>query len=66
MATRKVWEKGFRQSVRHLKAGDVVVLHDGIKRWHGATKNIWFQHIATTTDKAEWLKPEEDAVYNLL
>ena len=39
-----------------LKAGDVIVTHDGVKHWHGATKDSWFEHIAITAGKPEWLK----------
>ncbi|GEO08262.1 cupin domain-containing protein [Segetibacter aerophilus] len=46
-----------------LRAGDVIVTHDGIKHWHGATKDSWFEHIAITAGKPEWLEPVDDITY---
>ncbi|MCL0329839.1 cupin domain-containing protein [Apilactobacillus xinyiensis] len=46
-----------------LKPGDVVVTHDGVKHWHGATKDSWFAHIAITAGKPEWLSPVSDDEY---
>lgn len=50
---------------QRLKAGDVVDIAEGVKHWHGATKDSWFQHIAThvaTTGEQsnEWLEPVSD------
>ena len=42
-----------------VKAGDVIVTHGEAKHWHGATKDSWFSHIATTAGKPEWLVPVE-------
>ncbi|MGR3741149.1 cupin domain-containing protein [Companilactobacillus sp. DQM5] len=57
-------EKG--KPAQLLKPGDVVVTHDGIKHWHGATKNSWFEHLAITTGTPEWLEPVTDEIYNNL
>lgn len=48
---------------RHLVPGDVVVTHDGVKHWHGATKDSWFSHIAITAGTPEWLEEVSDAQY---
>lgn len=35
-----------------------------IKHWHGATKDSWFEHIAITAGKPEWLEePVDDKTY---
>jgi cupin superfamily acireductone dioxygenase involved in methionine salvage len=47
-----------------LKAGDVIVIYDGVKHWHGATKDSWFQHIAITAGTPEWLEPVDNETYN--
>jgi quercetin dioxygenase-like cupin family protein len=49
-----------------LKAGDVIVTHDGVKHWHGAAKDSWFVHIAITAGTPEWLEPVEDKIYSQL
>lgn len=56
----------------HLQPGDVVDIPEGVKHWHGATKDSWFQHIATHiaventkpgSAPNEWLEPVDDAQY---
>jgi len=49
-----------------LKKGDTVVTKDGIKHWHGAKKDSWFEHIAITAGPPEWLEPVEDDYYDSL
>lgn len=51
------------QPARLLKPGDVVVTHDGVKHWHGATKDSWFSHIAITAGTPEWLEAVSDTDY---
>lgn len=46
-----------------LVTGDVVVTHKGIKHWHGATKDSWFEHLAITAGNSEFLEPVTDEVY---
>jgi quercetin dioxygenase-like cupin family protein len=41
------------KAAQFLKAGYVIVTHDGVKHWHGATKDSWFEHIAITAGKPE-------------
>ena len=57
-------EKG--QEARRLKVGDVVVTKDGIKHWHGATKDSWFSHVAITAGTPEWLEAVDDEAYGKL
>lgn len=51
------------EAPRLLKRGDVVITHDGIKHWHGATKNSWFSHVAVTSGQAEWYEEVSDDYY---
>lgn len=60
------WYQEEGQPARKLHPGDVVVTHDGVKHWHGATKDSWFSHIAITAGTPEWLEPVTDAEYNAL
>ena len=46
-----------------LRQGDVVVIEDGIKHWHGATADSWFSHVAITAGQAEWLEEVSDQDY---
>lgn len=53
-----------------LKAGDVVNIPAGVKHWHGAAPNDWFQHIAISVpgedDRTEWLEAMSDEDYSRL
>ncbi|MBT2656002.1 cupin domain-containing protein [Bacillus sp. ISL-18] len=60
------WYQEDGQPAQLLKAGDVIVTHDGVKHWHGATKDSWFVHIAITTGTPVWLEPVDDETYNQL
>lgn len=60
------WYQEEGQPARKLHPGDVVVTHDGVKHWHGATKDSWFSHLAITAGTPEWLEPVTDAQYNAL
>lgn len=60
------WYQEEGNPAQHLKAGDVVVTHDGVKHWHGATRDSWFSHIAITAGKPEWLEPVSDEWFNQL
>jgi len=60
------WYQEEGKPAQFLKAGDVIVTHDGVKHWHGATKDSWFEHIAITAGTPEWLEPVNDEWYNNL
>ncbi|WP_412989368.1 cupin domain-containing protein [Pediococcus siamensis] len=60
------WYQEEGKPARKLHPGDVVVTHDGVKHWHGATKDSWFSHIAITAGTPEWLEPVTDEQYNAL
>lgn len=58
------WYQEDGKEAQHLKSGDVIVIKDGVKHWHGATKDSWFTHIAITAGSSEWLEEVTDEVYN--
>ena len=51
------------KSAQLLRQGDVVVIADGVKHWHGATANSWFSHVAITAGQAQWLEEVSDQDY---
>ncbi|MDT2598402.1 cupin domain-containing protein [Enterococcus hulanensis] len=60
------WYQEEDQPAQFLKAGDVIVTHDGVKHWHGAAQDSWFEHIAITAGTPEWLEPVNDEWYEKL
>ena len=58
------------QEVRQLAPGDVVNIHPGVKHWHGAKTNTWFQHISIEVPgenrSTQWCEPVTDEVYDNL
>ena len=64
------WYQEWGQPARRLKPGDVVNIPTGVKHWHGATKDSWFQHIAIAVPGEEcgneWLEPVSDEEYSKL
>ncbi|QVI35692.1 LytTR family transcriptional regulator [Lacticaseibacillus chiayiensis] len=57
------WYQAAGEPARLLHPGDVVTIHEGIKHWHGATKDNWFSHVAITKGTSEWLEPVSDQAY---
>lgn len=57
------WYQEEGKEAQFLTAGDVIVTHDGVKHWHGAAKDSWFEHIAITAGTPEWLEPVTDDIY---
>jgi quercetin dioxygenase-like cupin family protein len=53
-------------SAQFLKPGDVVKIPEGVKHWHGATKDSWFSHLAISKGETEWLEPVTDDQYELV
>lgn len=60
------WYQEAGQPAQLLTPGSVVVTHDGVKHWHGVTKDSWFSHVAITTGTPEWLEAVSDEDYNQL
>ncbi|MBQ6248307.1 MAG: cupin domain-containing protein, partial [Kiritimatiellae bacterium] len=55
------------EKAREMKPGDTVNIPAGVKHWHGAAPDGWFQHIALevpgTGTSNDWLEPVDDAAY---
>lgn len=60
------WYQEEGKPAQLLKPGDVVAIHEGVKHWHGATKDSWFSHIAITKSESEWCEPVSDEEYDQL
>ncbi|MBS9334687.1 cupin domain-containing protein [Fructobacillus sp. M1-13] len=60
------WYQEEGKPAQSLKQGDVIVTKDGVKHWHGAKADSWFEHIAITAGTPEWLEPVDDETYNNL
>lgn len=65
------WYQEWAHKPRNLKAGDIVHIPAGVKHWHGATADTWFQHLAIevpgANGRTEWCEPvAEEAYKNLL
>jgi len=50
-----------------MKPGDRVNIPAGVKHWHGAAPDSWFQHLAVEVPgedgRNEWLEPVDDTTY---
>ncbi len=66
------WYQEWGKPAIELLPGDVIDVPEGVKHWHGAQKDSWFQHVAThvavenSTPGAapnEWLEPVSDEDY---
>ena len=55
---------------RKLHPGDVVHIPAGVKHWHGAAPDSWFQHLAVEVPGErcgnEWCEPVSDEIYKKL
>lgn len=69
------WYQEWGKAPIALNPGDVIDIPEGVKHWHGAQKDSWFQHIATHVAVEnskpgsvpnEWLEPVTDEEYNKL
>ncbi len=60
------WYQEEGKAAQYLVPGDVIVTKDGIKHWHGATKDSWFSHVAITAGTPEWLEAVSNALYDAL
>ena len=52
---------------KRIRKGDTVNIPAGVKHWHGAAPDCWFQHLAVEVPgeggRNEWLEPVDDAAY---
>lgn len=64
------WYQEWGKEARKLKAGDVVHIPAGVKHWHGAAANSWFQHLAVEVPgedcATEWCEIVSDEDYEKL
>ncbi|MBQ9068806.1 MAG: cupin domain-containing protein [Eggerthellaceae bacterium] len=64
------WYQEWGKEPRALRPGDVVNIPEGVKHWHGAARDSWFQHLAVDVPgedaHAEWLEPVDDEQYGKL
>lgn len=64
----KGWYQEWGKPAIPLKPGDIIDIPEGVKHWHGAQADSWFQHIATHVrtsgeESNEWLEPVSDEEY---
>ncbi len=64
------WYQEWGKSAVKLIPGDVVHIPAGVKHWHGAATDAWFQHLAIEVPgencKTEWCEPVSDKEYEKL
>lgn len=52
--------------IQKIQEGDIVKIGKNVNHWHGATQGSWFEHIAITAGKPEWLEPVGVTMYQQL
>ena len=61
------WYQAWGEAARELHPGDVVNIPAGVKHWHGASKDSWFQHLALEIPgeggSTEWCEAVKDEDY---
>lgn len=61
------WYQEWGKPARKLLPGDVVHIPAGVKHWHGAAADCWFQHLAVEVpgenSRTEWCEPVSDEDY---
>ena len=64
------WYREWGKDAIEMRPGDVVNIPQGVKHWHGAAKDSWFQHLAIEVPGEgivnEWCEPVDDEQYNKL
>ncbi len=67
----KGWYQEWGKAPTALTAGMVIDIPEGVKHWHGAQADSWFQHLTThvktgSPESNQWLEPVSDEEYNKL
>ena len=67
----KGWYQEWGKAPIALTPGMVIDIPEGVKHWHGAQKDSWFQHYTTHiksggVESNEWLEPVTNEPYNAL
>ena len=65
------WYQEWGKEAIALTPGMIIDIPEGVKHWHGAQKDSWFQHYTTHVktsgeESNEWLEPVTDEIYNTL
>ena len=65
------WYQEWGKAPVELKPGVVIAIPEGVKHWHGAAHDSWFQHITYMTrvengSSTDWLEPVGDEIYRKL
>ena len=64
------WYQEWGKEAIEMRPGDVVNIPEGVKHWHGAAKDSWFQHLAIEVPGEgivnEWCESVSDEEYNKL
>lgn len=57
------WYQEEGKEAKSLSKGDVILTKEGIKHWHGAKSDQWFEHVAITFGQAKWFEPVDESIY---
>ena len=61
------WYQIWGQEPQKMTPGVSVTIPEGVKHWHGASKDSWFQHLSIMKEgdevSTEWLEPVDEAEY---
>ena len=59
------WYQIWGQDPQQMIPGVSVTIPEGVKHWHGASSDNWFQHLSIMQDGAttEWLEPVDQEEY---
>jgi len=65
------WYQEEGKEAVEMTEGSVIAIPEGVKHWHGAAKDSWFQHLIYNTRVGEdasneWLEPVTDEEYDKL
>ena len=65
------WYQEWGKPAVKMTPGTVIAIPAGVKHWHGAAKDSWFQHLTCHRDvlegaSNEWLEPVSDEQYDAL
>ena len=65
------WYQEWGSPAVELRPGVIIEIPEGVKHWHGAAKDSWFQHLTYHKDvqegaSNEWLEPVSDGHYSKL
>ena len=65
------WYQEWGKAPVELKPGTVIAIPEGVKHWHGAARDSWFQHLTYMTkvetgSTTDWLEAVNDEIYSKL